>query len=276
VTLGVPIALAMCTLVLGWVLWQKPWQERVAARQLAWCALAALMLHSMLEYPLWYGPFQLVALLCLVVLLKSRVGGGVSGGIRSGLGGRVGTGVRSAANSAHSVISRWQESHLSSSLFADSLQSSFTPKLARLKTSYRHIFNGLFAMSLAVMLGYIAWDYYRVSQIFLPAAQRSSFYQGDIFPQLKRSWLFAGHVQFAELTTTPLTTANAAEINQLAKTVLHFSPEAVVVQTVVESAVMMGQPQDALFYLERFQAAYPVEHRAWSDKLHSAATKLPK
>jgi Virulence factor membrane-bound polymerase, C-terminal/O-Antigen ligase/Protein glycosylation ligase len=267
VTLGVPIALALCTLVLGWVLWQKPWQERVAARQLAWCALAALMLHSMLEYPLWYGPFQLVALLCLAVLLKSRGELGL---------GAAATGVWAAGGAVHSAISRWQESHMSSSLFADSLQSNFTPKIARLKTSYRHVINGFIAIILFSTLSYIAWDYYRVSQIFLPAAQRSSFYQGDIFPQLKRSRLFAGHVQFAELTTTPLTTANASDLNELAKTVLHFSPEAVVVQTVVESAVMMGQPKDALFYLERFQAAYPAEHRAWSDKLHSAVTTLPK
>lgn len=34
--------------------------------------LALIGLHSLLEYPLWYGPFQLVALLALAILLWPR------------------------------------------------------------------------------------------------------------------------------------------------------------------------------------------------------------
>ena len=59
VELGVPLSLAVC--VLGvWLVWRaKPWRETDATRQMAWAVLALILLHSMLEYPLWYGPFQM-------------------------------------------------------------------------------------------------------------------------------------------------------------------------------------------------------------------------
>lgn len=38
--------------------------------QMAWMILSVIGLHSMLEYPLWYGPFQLTVLLCLVLLWR--------------------------------------------------------------------------------------------------------------------------------------------------------------------------------------------------------------
>ena len=69
VELGLPVALALCVLVL-WSVWRfKPWRETDPGRQLAWGVLALIGMHSMLEFPLWYGPFQLVAVLALVILL---------------------------------------------------------------------------------------------------------------------------------------------------------------------------------------------------------------
>lgn len=70
VELGLPLALAVCALV-GWGVWRgKPWRETHPARQLAWSVLAVLALHSLLEYPLWYGPFQLALWLSLGVLWR--------------------------------------------------------------------------------------------------------------------------------------------------------------------------------------------------------------
>lgn len=70
VELGVPVALGFC-LVLGiWVWKEKPWQEADPARQLAWGILALVGLHSLLEFPLWYGPFQLVTLLAVLLLWR--------------------------------------------------------------------------------------------------------------------------------------------------------------------------------------------------------------
>ncbi|MDO5625429.1 MAG: Wzy polymerase domain-containing protein [Pseudomonadota bacterium] len=71
VELGVPVALAACALVL-WLVWRgQPWAEADAARQLAWGVLAVIGIHSLVEYPLWYGPFQIAALVSVWILLAS-------------------------------------------------------------------------------------------------------------------------------------------------------------------------------------------------------------
>jgi len=68
VELGLPVAVLAClALVIG--LWRaRPWRERQPARQMAWAILAVIGLHSLLEYPLWYGPFQIATLLALWLL----------------------------------------------------------------------------------------------------------------------------------------------------------------------------------------------------------------
>ena len=68
VELGVPIAVLACAAALWWLLRQRPWAELAPARQLAWGVLAAIGIHSLLEYPLWYAPFQLACGLALGLL----------------------------------------------------------------------------------------------------------------------------------------------------------------------------------------------------------------
>lgn len=68
VELGLPAALALATLVAWLLLRARPWAEADGDRRLAWGVLAVLGLHSLLEYPLWYGPFQLALGLCLGLL----------------------------------------------------------------------------------------------------------------------------------------------------------------------------------------------------------------
>lgn len=59
VELGVPAAVVVCG-VFGWAaLAAKPWLAASPVRQLGWGVLAVMLLHSGLEYPLWYGPFAL-------------------------------------------------------------------------------------------------------------------------------------------------------------------------------------------------------------------------
>jgi len=74
VEFGIPAALLVCGGVLVLVARARPWQERNPSRCLAWMVLALIMLHSMVEYPLWYGPFQFAACLCVVVLWRSAPG----------------------------------------------------------------------------------------------------------------------------------------------------------------------------------------------------------
>lgn len=68
VEFGVPAAVLTCGAALWLVLWAQPWRDANPTRQLAWGVLAVIMLHSMLEYPLWYGPFQMAALLSVWLL----------------------------------------------------------------------------------------------------------------------------------------------------------------------------------------------------------------
>ncbi|WP_239467133.1 PglL family O-oligosaccharyltransferase [Rhodoferax koreense] len=68
VELGIPVAVTVCGLLTWLVLRARPWQETDPTRQLAWAVLALIGLHSLLEYPLWYGPFQMAVGLCIVLL----------------------------------------------------------------------------------------------------------------------------------------------------------------------------------------------------------------
>jgi len=92
VELGLPAALLLCGLALVATLRARPWAETRPARQLAWGVLALIGLHSLLEFPLWYGPFQLAAALAVLLLtpwpaavaeprnaMPWRVGGAVLG-----------------------------------------------------------------------------------------------------------------------------------------------------------------------------------------------------
>jgi Virulence factor membrane-bound polymerase, C-terminal/O-Antigen ligase/Protein glycosylation ligase len=72
VELGTPYAILFCITVAIWVIRAKPWQEKNATRQLAWGVLMLLAVHSLLEYPLWYGPFLMTLGLC-VGLLETRL-----------------------------------------------------------------------------------------------------------------------------------------------------------------------------------------------------------
>ena len=68
VELGVPLALAACVSLLA-VLWRAhPWRLQDPNDALAWGVLMPIALHSLLEFPLWYGPFQVAALGATVLL----------------------------------------------------------------------------------------------------------------------------------------------------------------------------------------------------------------
>ena len=130
----------------------------------------------------------------------------------------------------------------------------------------------LAATCLLVACSYAAWDYWRVSQLYLPLAERSRGYRDDTLEKVQGTVLFQDQVLFAEMTTTPLTGHSAERLNALAKQLLHFSPEPRVVEMLIESAVMLGRDDEALFYLQRFKAAYPEAHAKWANPSGSHKT----
>lgn len=57
--LGVPFATLWFVLLVWLVMQSKPWQTRAPAQFLGWGVMMVIGIHSLLEYPLWYAPFQI-------------------------------------------------------------------------------------------------------------------------------------------------------------------------------------------------------------------------
>jgi len=225
VELGLPLAL-VAMLALGAWLWRhQPWRETAPARQLAWAVLGAIGVHSLLEYPLWYGPFQLAVLLCLWVLhafpaearASDRVADYVLADLRS-------AGARSA---------RW----------------GWPAAWA--------------AGAIGLALAAAAQSYWRVSQPYLAPGERAPAYRALAWDSLRSTRLFAQQVDFAELTLTPVTAENAPRLWALGLQVLHFSPEPRVLQKLLHSGQMLGYDADVAFYARRFATAYPDDYARW-------------
>ena len=215
VELGVPVALVACLGVVVWVWRARPWAERDAGRQLGWGVLAVLGLHSLLEYPLWYGPFQMALILSLWLLWRRSV-----------------------------------------------TQKVYKPNF---KKNHALALTGiaLIAIFTIAFIGYAAWDYWRISQIYRPLQERAIAYRDDTLRKISPSWLFAPQVRFAALTTTPLTPENAAEQASSAADLLHFSPEPRVIERLIESLRLLGLHDTAAFHAQRYQAAFPDGYRDW-------------
>jgi len=218
VELGVPAALLVCGGFVWWMVRQKPWTERDATRQMAWAVMAVILLHSMLEYPLWYGPFQMAFGICVLLLWRQKP-------------------PLDAANSSKKA-SNWP---------------------------IALILRAQVAIFLIALVIFAAWDYRRISQIYLEPESRAAAYRTDTLNKIRGSWLFADQVLFAELLTTPLVLANAEWTFNTAKQLLHYSPESRVVEKLIESAVLLGKDEEALAYLARYKAAFPKEHALWAN-----------
>ena len=214
VELGLPVALLFCGAVLAWIKKHRPWQESRPERQLAWAVLVVIGVHSLLEYPLWYGQFQIAALLSVWILKAFPA--------------------RHAADaSSPDIAARWG-----------------APAW----------FIGLV---IAVACTAASRSYWRASQPYLAPAERTLEYHHAAWAQLRDTWLFSAQVDFAELAVTPVTPVNAARINALATEMLHFSPEPMVVQKLLQSAQMQGKTDMVEWYGARFEAAFPAAYAQW-------------
>ena len=214
VELGVPVAVLICGCMTWWAWRRRPWGETDATRQMAWGVLAVIGLHSLLEYPLWYGPFQMAAALCLGLL--------------------------------------WRRDK---------------PVIGANYDLNRPLAQALLASAATICIAasaYAAWDYHRISQLYLAPQDRDTAYADDTIGKARHSWLFRNQVQFAELTTTPLDRRTAQWTFDTASALLHYSPEPRIIEKVIESAVMLGRDEEAMAHLARYRAAFPKEHATWA------------
>lgn len=236
VELGLPAALAICT-GLAWIVWRaKPWRETDPARQTAWGVLAVILLHSLLEYPLWYGPFQIAVALCAGLLW---------------------------ASSSAAVPGAGE---------ASTLDFPQEVKKTKAVTQYLQMPAATIMIAFLVAAGI---DYHRVSQIYLPPAQRIAAYRDDTLAKVQGAWLFRDQARFAVLNVTPLNRDNAQWTFNTATALLHYSPEARVVEKLIESATMLGRDEEALRYLARYRAAFPEDHARWAASHANAPGHLP-
>ncbi len=209
VVMGVPATLALIALVAGVVYRARPWREIDGERRLAWLVLLVIAVHSMLEYPLWYAPFQLALVLCVLLLCGAR----------------------------------WRQRILGS------------------------VGAQLLASLAFAVCAYTTWDYWRISQIYLAASERAPAYQTETLEKIQGSWLFRDQVRFADLGLATLTPENAQDIYALALDMLHFSPEPMVVEKILDSASLLGRTDAVNYYRVRFRAAYPDAYAQWAQGL---------
>jgi hypothetical protein len=181
--------------------------------------LAVIGVHSMLEYPLWYGQFQMAALLALWLLHAFPA-----------VGAAAMPGYAVAVNDA----TRW----------------GWRAAMA--------------ALAIAAACAGALWSYRQVSQPYLAPQQRAPQFRYQSWAQLRQVWLFSDQVDFAELAVTPVTPQTAPRLLVLAEDLLHFSPEPMVVQKLLQSAQLLGRDAELDFYARRFEAAFPEAYTAWA------------
>ncbi len=214
---GVPLAVGILLCVVRWVWVRKPLQEREIGRVIAWGVLLVVGLHSLLEYPLWYGPFQMAVGLSVGLLW--------------------------AVTPAQT-----------SSATTDSAGIATTSKASE---AWSLLLATLFFMACL----YAAWDFNRVSQIYKPVAQRDPTYSSNPLAYAKQSWLFRNQAEFAELTLQPVTASNAQAVYDQAQRVVHYSPEARVVQRLIDSARLLGHDDEADHWALRLTAHQQATQR---------------
>jgi O-antigen ligase len=197
--LGIPFALAVMALVGVWVMRRTPWRESHPWRVTAWCLFLVLGLHSMLEYPLWYGPFQMTLGIAIGLLWAPRP-------------------LSCAAVSHEEAKAQGQVD------------------------AHEEAQEGPMLVAAILFIGclYAAWDFNRVGQIYRQAASRDAAYRDNPLHHAKQSWLFKNQANFAELTTQTVTADNAADLYPQAVRLMHYSPEARVVQRVIDSGKLLG------------------------------------
>ncbi|REM31518.1 polymerase, partial [Mycobacterium tuberculosis] len=81
--------------------------------------------------------------------------------------------------------------------------------------------------------------------------------------KIRYSRIFVNQVQYAELTLTMVTQANAGAVHELARRIMHFSPEPRVIVKLIESAELLGRKEEAREEAERFRNAFPSDFARW-------------
>ena len=228
--LGLPLAALLSLGTLALLLWVRPWLARCPHVQLGWGVLAVVGLHSMLEYPLWFGNFQVMVLLALWLVwpdIRARWAAG------------------SAAPAAAAPAPAPAPAHVSDA-----------------QAGARHTRLALALVLQLALLG-AGWDYLRVTQLFLPQAERLAPWQRDPWHQITHSVFFSDQILFAQVGVTDPTPDNAAALLDASLEALRVSPEPSVIERVIVSAALLGREDLVQFHALRYAANWPEAYAVW-------------
>jgi O-antigen polymerase len=215
---GVPVALCV-TATIGWVFYKlRPWKSTSLQEKFGWGILTLVGFHSLVEFPLWFGLFQVLTGLAVVMVIVGR-------------------------------------KKLTASENAALQHASLHPVK----------FVGIALCSLGALI-FIAVDYFKVSQLYLPLQWRPVWYQVDTLNRVRDTVLFKSHVLIAQVVSTPVTPENAQLMLVASQEALHIAPDSRIIRKVIEAAQAVGRPELAAFHSSRYKAAWPALYDEWLEE----------
>lgn len=217
VTLGLPVAAAVCGLLVYAFFRFKPWTAKDPMERLCWAVLALLGLHSLLEYPLWAGTGQLMAALAIWQIHRIRRHGS---------------------------------------------ETAVTPAPAS-GVRRRLALSGL----MLALVTFVAWDYLKVTQLYLPVSMRLDSYREDTFRKIEDTAFFQRDLLIARLDAMPLNRENAQFVLAGALASLRTATDPRVIEYVIGAAWLLGQTDLAQLHEARYRAAWPKEYEVWRARL---------
>lgn len=209
---GIPIAILFSVSLCTYALYLRPWNLTEPTPQLATGILMVLGLHSLLEFPLWFGNFQSMLGFLIWICWSGR----------------------------HAI-------------------KNLPPGPISLSTRNRNIIGFFLSLYLIVL----AWDYTRISQLYLPYAERLGAYKNDTVEKVKSSIFHKDQVIFALVVATDPDSSNAEVLLNGALQALHISPEPRIIERVIVSASILGRQDLVDYHTLRYQANWPTEYRKW-------------
>ncbi|MDO4768836.1 MAG: Wzy polymerase domain-containing protein [Brachymonas sp.] len=124
---------------------------------------------------------------------------------------------------------------------------------------------GVLALGLLAGMAYAGFDFVRVTQLYMAADDRVWPFRQNTRQQAERSVLYRNAVQFATVSTDPVTPEKAEHQLTQARRLMHYSPESRVVIRIIECLQVLGRQAEADAEIAHFQQVYPKEYARWRD-----------
>jgi O-antigen ligase len=247
VELGVIVSALVCSVIALLIYRARPWAEKNPQRQLAWTVLLIIGLHSLVEQPLWASPYLLSVGLCIWWLWAES---------------------RSEKHSSMNSLEMQEPTlgHEGATLTGAASHGWWK--------SYEAV--RLTAALVLMAMAYVLWDYNRVRQVYIPPDDRSMVFAPDPLRHARHSFVFAQHARFAILMLTPMDASNVAMMRQLAQFSLRLSPEPRVIEKQIQSAAVLGEPEEVVFFAIRYKRAFPKDYARWARQQPAIAQQVKK